>query len=93
MDSTENKSGVRITGQESESGVDTPDQSNTNSSKSAEIINSEEFVKPKWAHNQKVSNNQMMELLTILKESVEGSIKQTEDQIKNYREVLKNFKP
>jgi hypothetical protein len=50
-------------------------------------------VKIKWEHNQNISNNKMIELLTILKESVEGSVKQTEDQVNNYREVLKSFKP
>jgi hypothetical protein len=93
MDSTENESGKRIINQEVKSGDNEAKQYNTDSSKSAKVVDGEESVKIKWEHNQNISNNKMIELLTILKESVEGSVKQTEDQVNNYREVLKSFKP
>ena len=93
MDPAENEQGDRIIGAEAQSGVNSTEQSSVDAGESTEIGDIHEALKPKWEHDKRVSNDKMLELLTILKESVEKSIKQTEEEIKHYRSTLNGFKP
>jgi hypothetical protein len=93
MDSTENESGNGINGENAKGRDDQTERDDTNLSKSTKNVNHKESLIPKWSHGQRVSNDKLIGLLNMLKDGVEQSIKQTEDQICEYRNTLKSFKP
>ena len=94
MDSTENGQEYRGTDQEEQVSCESGTESSevVLESKDAKSIAESIEPRPKWEHNRVLSHQKTHELLLLLKEGVEDTIKQTEAQIKNYQAILSGFK-
>ena len=47
-----------------------------------------QLEKGKWAHNRRVSNDKLIEGLNLLKAGIEDTIKESENQVEEYRKTL-----